>query len=141
MDNTSYIWSSDWNYTGTWTRIIWIKPYLSAMEQVTVLVNLSGVICNVPVLIIFFKDGFSSNANICFFSLALVDIFISAFYLIWRGWEIAINWGFVKVQTSFLDLQMYASKSTDSMNCVSSWITALITLERLLCILFPLKVS
>ena len=136
MYNSSFI---IWNWNPK--RSTWIKPYYFAVERVTVFVHLFGVICNIPVLIIFFKDGFASSANICFFSLAIVDLFICAFHTVWRSWSICYAMGIAKEYRSLLNLEQFAAPSSDAMNCVSSWITALITLERLLCILFPLKVS
>ena len=136
MYNSSFI---VWNWNPK--RLSWIKPYNLAMERVTVFVHLFGVICNIPVLIIFFKDGFASSTNICFFSLAIVDLFISVIHTVFRVWSICYDIGIAKDKWSLFSLEEYATPTSDAMNCVSSWITALITLERLLCILFPLKVS
>ena len=132
------MYNSTYGIRTTW----WFKPYDFAMKRVTLFVNLFGVFCNIPVLIIFFKDGFASNTNICFLSLAIVDLFVSAFLTIQKTWSMCYELGIAKDSWSSWQLNYnIAAALSDAMNCVSSWITALITLERLLCILFPLKVS
>ena len=142
MENQTDQWTWTWTLIG-FRRMSWIPIYLRLMERLSLVVHLSGIFCNIPVLVIFFKDGLaSSNANIklfCFFALARVDVYISAFYTMFRSAELV----FLKdrYNTVLLDIEQYGKASAVAMNSVSYWITALITLERLLCILFPLKVS
>ena len=136
MDNQSLVWAWAPYESSSFKSSRWRKLYIQYMQQITMFVNLFGVFCNIPVLIIFYKDGLSSNANICFFSLALTDLYISVFYCVWNAWDIAKQMDFLRYPPAFENLLFYASRSVDAMNSLSAWITAIITLERLLCILF-----
>ena len=118
-----------------------LHSYNSVMEGVLVTVHIFGVLSNIPVLIVFYKNSLTSSSNVCFFSLAVTDLYISAFFVLKRGWDIAISRGHFSHVNAYKDLMRYSAHSTDAMKSVGAWITAVINLERLLCIYFPLKVG
>ena len=139
MENQTDQWTWTWTLIG-FRRMSWIPIYLRLMERLSLVVHLSGIIC------IYLSWSFSSRTA----SLLLMRIFVFSLWLLWTFTFLHFtrcsglrNLFFLKdrYNTVLLDIEQYGKASAVAMNSVSSWITALITLERLLCILFPLKVS
>ena len=132
MDNQSYSETAPYQLFFRASR--WRRQYHEATQTTTTITNLLGILCNVPVIIIFFKAGLSSSSNICFVALGITDLCYSLLTSIWRIMDIHGSWS---IKFAALDM----SRTTSGMNGLSTWITFIISLERLFCILFPLKVS
>ena len=114
------------------------KPLYSVRELVNwaqIALYWLGLVSNVPILVIFFKQGFSSSTNIGFFSLALTDLSVCVVYIVFLTSEACLYyweyfwyfWG----RFIFQDMprELYA------------WIAAVIVLERLCIITLPEKVG
>ena len=102
-------------------------------------ISFAGVFTNLANIIVFTKMGFSESSNINFFALSAFDLFISlvqllskfiySFFLRGVNSEPVLN-----VVTSTLTYLMWVAIGGSAM------ITALISTERCLCVLFPLQV-
>ena len=98
-----------------------------AVDYATAGVLVFAVPANIINILVFWKDGFKLTPNISFFVLAITDLLISIFdvpYLL-------------RVYTTFVT---HAVPVSEALNTIGAWITAVITMERLCCIAFPLKV-
>ena len=108
------------------------------MGRIILTIDCCGVFFNLATIVVFSKIGFTSSVNISFFALACAD-----FYYSFRG---------------VLDQSMYELQSRCSLckhikryvlfvgteqaaEAMTTWITTLITFERLCCIAVPMKVS
>ena len=100
-----------------------------------------GIPSNIIILWIFYTDGFASTSNINFFSLGVTDLCICTIHVVRRFFDSI--WGVCLQNTiciTILRILQFISVS-EAYESFSTWITALITLERLLCITSPMKVS
>ncbi|GFS27061.1 peptide receptor GPCR [Elysia marginata] len=99
-----------------------------------------SLLANSVVIYIFFKEGFKSTSNISFFALGITDILVSICWLFFN-----VRWHTQLARPYFDQLNLHIWKyvviCADAMSSVGSWITAVITWERLCCIAFPLKVK
>ena len=137
MENPSHLenltHTEYWPVTYYYRPQFWSRVYLPFMDIMVMLTNLLGVLFNIPVIMIFYKDDLTSNSNVCFFSLAITDLCYSAVVSMYR------------LITNFFwdlyDLLRYTLNLSYCVNAISAWITFLITLERVICIISPLKVS
>ncbi|GFR80059.1 chemosensory receptor B [Elysia marginata] len=98
-----------------------------------------ATLANVIVILVFLKDGLKSTSNISFIALAVTDVYVS---IIWTLSQAVLNtW----LCGPFLGLGeylfTYLQPSAEAMSTVGSWITAVITWERLCCVALPLKVN
>ena len=105
------------------------KPLYSVEEIVNfaqIALYCLGFLSNLPILVIFFKQGFDSSLNIGFFSLALSDLSVCVVY----GTDLTAKryfWG------------MHIFK--DAGRELSAWITAVIFWERLCSMILPDRVG
>ena len=125
--------TEDWPVTYYYRPQFWSRVYLPIMEIIAGLTNLLGVIFNIPVIMIFYKNDLSSNSNICFFSLAITDLCYSAVLSVHRLLQVLFG--------EFYEHLRFTQNLSNSVNAISVWITFLITLERVICIISPLTVS
>ena len=137
--------------TGTWQDgITAFIPLLSAKEFYWSIVTLSfvlivtsclGIILNILVLTAFLKIGFSESVNISFFALGLSDIGVLGTVL----WGAILNiLEFMEIDVPFHALQLSGPTMYypgEGFEKTTSCITAYISLERCLCVLFPLHVK
>ncbi|KAK3725629.1 hypothetical protein RRG08_043046 [Elysia crispata] len=126
-------------------------PGISAYDQMiftvsNVLLNLTmaiygfAVVANTAIISVFLKDGFKSTSNISFFALAIADLLVS---VIWFPWLMAFHHILYKYM-SFFWIEMFNEfllPCAEAIRSIGSLITAIISLERLCCIMFPLKVK
>ena len=102
-----------------------------------------GFVSNILVLWIFFTDGFATTSNINFFSLAAADLCVCSLFIVHELFTNTFHY-FWK-STIFLEIwyiwRVYFFPNREALKSFSAWVTAVITLERLLCVTFPLKVS
>ncbi|GFR63377.1 chemosensory receptor B [Elysia marginata] len=99
-----------------------------------------SALANTIVCLVFFLDGFKSTSNISFFALGITDVLMS---IIWALFNVRVH---SKLGKPFYDLfkvevWKYLIVCADALGSSGSWITAIITWERLCCIAFPLKVK
>ena len=98
-------------------------------------INLIGVFTNIANIIVFCRMGFSESSNMNFFTLSVFDFLVSVFMFL------------TKVLNNRLASEAAndVSQSTAFALVVatggSAMMTALISTERYLCVVFPLKVS
>ena len=98
-----------------------------------------GILSNLSVLIVFFKEGFVSTSTISFFSLALTDFYVCSYWAI--RFTLNFLWDYLAFRNFLNFIHEHVEKTTDAMNMLGAWITTIITMERLCCIAFPIKVS
>ena len=117
-----------------WGLFYWIFVYLS------ISIYYCGVLFNSAILVVFWKIGFTSNANISFFALAVADLYYSVvealkgplrLQSLYNGCSICGS-----IENWIAPMAVYSG-----MEAMCAWITTVITFERLCCIAFPLKVS
>ena len=97
-----------------------------------------GIVLNSTTLVIFFNIGFTSNANITFFALAIADLYYSfheVMTLTMADFYFSCDVCGV-ILGCLKNIGLYEATET-----TCAWITTVITLERLCCIAFPMKVS
>ena len=126
-------------------------PGISAYDQMiftvsNVLLNLTmaiygfSVVANTAIISVFLKDGFKSTSNISFFALAIADLLVS---IIWFPWLMTFHHVLYKY-ISFFWMEIFNEfllPCAEAIRSIGSLITAIISLERLCCIMFPLKVN
>ena len=137
MANQSYVY----RFPAYWIRF---RLFKKSMDAVDMSVYCFGFLSNIPILWIFFTEGFASTSNINFFALGVADLCVCIFFIIQ---ELLFTWltSLCFEYTTCLDMRdiwrIHFFPNQEAIKSFSAWITALITLERLLCITFPLKVS
>lgn len=117
-------------------------------KQIVELINLGGlcgVIClfgimsNIINLIVFYRQGLNTTINISFFALAFSDLSC----LLIEQWHIIVTFcQFSELPIVYYDFQ-YATGlwPHETFSRVTCSITVYITLERCLCVVFPLKIK
>ncbi|GFS00278.1 chemosensory receptor B [Elysia marginata] len=123
----------------------WSPTPLHYINDVVSSVNVAvfgfSVMANAIVILVFFKDGFRSTSNISFFSLAIADLLVS---ILWTIEQLDVHpmlVGIVGYSPIMKFIQKQIFPCAEAFNTIASWITAIITWERLCCIAFPLKVK
>ena len=131
-----------------WGREYWQRMNLleEGMRMVDTSIYCFGFLANVPILWIFFKEGFASTSNINFFSLGGADLCVCFIYIVNYLFRWILRHSFLCRRYSscnemFTIWDVYLFPNQEALKSFSAWITAVITLERLLCITFPMKVS
>ncbi|GFN84333.1 peptide receptor gpcr [Plakobranchus ocellatus] len=100
-----------------------------------------GLITNIGNLVVFCKNGFSETTNITFFALSVSDLLISIWFIFKNICEnpflVEDNQWFVTLRDFFfITVPLY-----HAIQGFGAWVTAVITVERSLCIAYPLKVK
>ncbi|GFS15657.1 peptide receptor GPCR [Elysia marginata] len=98
-----------------------------------------SAMANSIVILVFFKDGFRSTSNISFFALAIADLLVS---ILWTVNQVNSHTKLLRMNDPirrFWEDKLFPC--AEAINTIASWITAIITWERLCCIAFPLKVK
>ena len=114
-----------------------IQPLYSVDEIVdfaeTVLYSF-GFVSNVPILVVFFKQGFNCSTNIGFFSLALSDLFVCMVCIADFTMKLDFSWFHYRYFW-----RTFAVKEAGT--SMSAWTTAVICWERLFSSILPEKVG
>ncbi|KAK3783905.1 hypothetical protein RRG08_048684 [Elysia crispata] len=106
----------------------------------TILISFFGVLSNIANILIFYKMGFSSPSNISLFCLALVDLLILCYILIVSFGNHPLFVG-ADLPFSLPDAARTGALVYYGCSAISSWITAIITVERSCCVAYPMKVN
>ncbi|GFR57949.1 multitransmembrane protein [Elysia marginata] len=118
------------------TEILVFKD--TVITSLTIAVYGFSALASIIVMMVFWKDGLRSTSNISFFALSIADLLTSLFGI---SGEVINN---VMPQDAMNDaiglMVLYFFPWVETFYAVGSWITAIITWERLWCIAFPLKV-
>ena len=129
------------NSTSTWPEI---APFISIATLETFLlvndmilscsVSLIGVFTNLTNIIVFSKMGFSESSNMSFLALSVFDLIVS--FSAFASKVIYSRFGLeLTIMGSIFAFTMVVATGGSAM------MTALISTERCLCVVFPLKVS
>ena len=142
MANYSYRYNYGSNYR---VRLLAkFRLFKDMMEYVNMSVYCFGFLSNILILWMFFTDGFASSSNINFFALGGADLCVCFIFIVE---EIIWTWFYRKCfqnsacRTLRNIWSVYFFPNQEAIKSFSAWITAVITLERLLCVAFPMKVS
>ena len=102
-------------------------------------ISLFGVFTNTANIIVYSRMGFSESSNINFFALSLIDFLVSLV-----TWLLKLLYSpvFKELSTGPTTTMVAVALSPAMMVtvCGSAMTTALISTERCLCVVFPLKV-
>ena len=117
--------------------LIWFTRIISVLN---ITVYCFAVVANIVIIMVLLKDGFKLTSNICFFALAIVDLLIS---MVWIPSLLTIIVSFDPSVTFVLlwIVDVYLQPCGEALHSIGSWIMVIVTLERLCCIMFPLKVT
>ena len=120
-----------------------INLFLGRIAIVIPSVYSFGFLSNILVLWIFFTDGLTTTSNISFFSLGAADLCVCSLFIVQELFTKTFR--YFSNSTTFDEIwyiwRVYFFPNQDALKSFSAWITAVITLERLICVTFPLKVS
>ena len=100
-----------------------------------------GLVGNIFILITYSKIGFSDSINISYCALSVSDIFCVVF-MTWNG--ICFIPAFAASDIPFISSQIVIPTGgfpSDTFSKTTAWITAFISLERCMCVVFPLKIK
>ncbi|RUS70874.1 hypothetical protein EGW08_021363 [Elysia chlorotica] len=103
-------------------------------------ISLFGVFTNTANIIVYSKMGFSESSNINFFALSLVDLCLSLVTFLLKLFYSPV----LRELSSGVTTTMVAISLSPAMMvsvCGSAMMTALISTERCLCVVFPLKIK
>ncbi|KAK3788685.1 hypothetical protein RRG08_042336 [Elysia crispata] len=103
-------------------------------------ISFFGIFTNSANIAVFLKMGFAESTNISFFALSIIDLLISAYTLIgkllYSPWLYSLHRNYQTIEGGHgISFVMFATTG------VGAWVTAIISLERCFCIMFPLKVK
>uniref|UniRef100_A0A2C9KKM1 G-protein coupled receptors family 1 profile domain-containing protein n=1 Tax=Biomphalaria glabrata TaxID=6526 RepID=A0A2C9KKM1_BIOGL len=105
------------------------------------IIGLFGMVSNVINLYVFVKQGLNTSINISFFAMAISDL-IRIVTVQWMNFCSLPNIDTLGIPWVFSDIRyLSASWPTGCANRITLFITAYITAERFLCIVFPLKIK
>ncbi|RUS73844.1 hypothetical protein EGW08_018388 [Elysia chlorotica] len=114
------------------------------MENISywmVAVAMFGMTSNIFIIVTFAKMGFSESINISYCALCISDILCVATFT-WNA--ICFIPAFVDLDLPFLPSEVVVITGgalSDTFSKTTAWITAFISLERCLCVVFPLRVK
>ncbi|KAK3730972.1 hypothetical protein RRG08_014251 [Elysia crispata] len=113
---------------------------LSYLLSISIPICIFGIFSNIVNILVFFKMGFSSPTNISLFCLAIADLLTLCYALIA---SLGNHPAFQDVDLSFSmrDLTRVGAHVYFSSCAIGSWITAVINMERSVCVVFPMKVK
>ncbi|RUS92166.1 hypothetical protein EGW08_000019 [Elysia chlorotica] len=117
---------------------------LTLMEYIsyaTIFLALFGTVGNILILVAFFKIGFAETINISYSALCVSDMLCVAGFTFNAICYIP---AFFKSDIPFIAMEVViptGGGTSDMFSEITAWITAYISLERCLCVVFPLKVK
>jgi hypothetical protein len=104
-------------------------------------ISILGSVANVINMIVFYKQGLDSTINISFFSLAVSDLFSLVFQ---QFFNVFINPLFLDLGLPFVPVELQYLTTNwprELFSRITCLITAFITAERCLCVVFPLQIK
>ena len=120
------------------------KKFLFLMECLTYAifsVGFVGIIGNILIICTYSKVGFSDSINISYLAMAVSDLGCVV-SIVWSGfcWNPGFNQYIMAIEAREVVLPT-GGFSTTAFGKITAMITAFISLERCLCVVFPLKVK
>ncbi|GFO20619.1 chemosensory receptor a [Plakobranchus ocellatus] len=105
------------------------------------LINICAIVANVLSISVFVKLGFSEPSNISLTALAICDFTLAVLYT-WNNLGFWLTYHNVRLPFHGASVTSYTGGHQWAfLSSTVAWITAFISFERCLCILFPLKVK
>ncbi|GFR71744.1 Gypsy retrotransposon integrase-like protein 1 [Elysia marginata] len=109
-----------------------------ALASFSIAVYGFSTLASLIIMLVFWKDGLKTTSNVSFFALAVADLLVSVSGI---GSEITSNSLLINSLSDVHGtMNKYVFRWGITFDLVGSWITVIITWERLCCIAFPLKV-
>ncbi|GFR93556.1 peptide receptor GPCR [Elysia marginata] len=102
--------------------------------------SVTGVLTNIANMIVFAKNGFSETTNINFFALSVSDLLIVVWFLIKNLCENPLLVHSSPLFVTLRDFFIITIPIYHAVQGYGAWVTAFITVERTVCIVYPLKV-
>ncbi|GFO38451.1 chemosensory receptor a [Plakobranchus ocellatus] len=99
-----------------------------------------GILSNVVNIIVYFKMGFSETSSVTLTALALTDL-LTEIWLVLMAASLQSHYTGAQVTPLSVTIMYLLSTASNAVLGYGSWITAIISTERCLCIVFPLKVK
>ncbi|GFO28793.1 chemosensory receptor a [Plakobranchus ocellatus] len=113
---------------------------LLSMIYITQLITICAIIANSLSIAVFVKLGFSEPSNISLTVLAICDLTLAVLYT-WNNLCFLLTYYNVRLPFHGVNVASYTGGTQWAfLSSAVAWITAFISFERCLCILFPLKV-
>ena len=125
-----------------------ILPLLSHAQYATVIlyafsiaipVCTFGIFSNILNILVFYKMGLSTPSNVTLFCLAITDL-LTLLYVLLTAFGNLFAFLETYLGISMLDVSRIGALAYYSVSAMSSWITAVINVERSCCVAFPMKV-
>ncbi|GFN83229.1 chemosensory receptor a [Plakobranchus ocellatus] len=108
--------------------------------QVIQLIFASFGIFNLVNAIVYIKMGFSEMSSITLTALSLADL-VTELWLLLMAASVRIGHSFLNVIPLSVTIMYVLSTANNAVLGYGSWITAIISVERCLCIVIPMKVG
>ncbi|GFR88721.1 chemosensory receptor B [Elysia marginata] len=121
---------------------LWLYSLL--MEYISyamIAVSVFGMTSNILIIVIYIKIGFSESINISYCALGLSDA-LQVTFITWNA--ICFLPSFTRLNLPFIPGEVVVptgGASTDIFCQTTAWITAWISVERCLCVVYPFKVK
>ncbi|GFS24157.1 chemosensory receptor A [Elysia marginata] len=119
-----------------------VYTYFALVNDLVLICSIStfGIFTNAANIVVFLKMGFVESTNISFFALAILDLLICVYTtiakLMYSPWLIRLHHN-----PNTVELGHAVSMIVLFCGGAGAWVTAIISLERCFCIMFPLKVG
>ena len=115
--------------------------FLETISYIIIPFCASGIFGNILVVITYSKMGFSDSINISYSALAITDI-LGLLFLTWTAicFIPALSNSDIPFVANHL-VNPTGGAIYDIFNGIAAWVTAYISLERCLCVVFPLKIK
>ncbi|GFR59301.1 chemosensory receptor A [Elysia marginata] len=138
IESTSLIFFSTGNSSNSSSLF---SSLLGHISYVMIFIAFFGMLGNVLIIITFSKIGFTETINISYCALGLSDLLCVALF---TYNAVCFLPAFANSNIPFLarEVVVPTGGATSDMFCeITAWITAFISVERCLCVVFPLKIK
>ncbi|RUS78928.1 hypothetical protein EGW08_013306 [Elysia chlorotica] len=120
---------------------VWLRNTLLAVNGVLLLLlSLAGLVTNALNMLVFGKTGLNTGINISFFALSAADFACAALYVLEAVIMVDMS-HLVRLPVDIVDLEYVVSYWLVSVVSFASWVTGIISVERCLCIVMPVRVK
>ena len=113
---------------------------LGVINIPNLVVAIAGILTNTLNMLAFHRMGFHNTTNISFFSLAIADFTCEWLYASVAVLRLNIS-GVIDLGVDFTDAQYLFAPVILGVSTLGSWVTAIISVERCCCIVFPVTVK